>query len=94
MPTGTATPQSTAINPLRRTDRMRKIGMPNRRTRSSLSPLFSKVGIDADGRSVYTTSNGVPVPHPYITQRAGLDGPLLLQDFHLIDLLSHFDRER
>ena len=44
--------------------------------------------------SVYTTSNGVPVPHPYATQRAGFDGPLLLQDFHLIDLLSHFDRER
>jgi catalase len=44
--------------------------------------------------STYTTSNGVPVPHPYQVQRAGLDGPLLLQDFHLIDLLSHFDRER
>ncbi|KAE8538417.1 hypothetical protein D1P53_004771 [Cryptococcus gattii VGV] len=43
---------------------------------------------------VYTTSNGVPVPHPYATQRAGVNGPLLLQDFHLIDLLSHFDRER
>ncbi|CRK30959.1 hypothetical protein BN1723_003708 [Verticillium longisporum] len=42
----------------------------------------------------YTTSNGVPVPHPYETQRAGENGPLLLQDFHLIDLLSHFDRER
>jgi len=36
----------------------------------------------------------VPVPHPYETQRAGENGPLLLQDFHLIDLLSHFDRER
>jgi catalase len=34
------------------------------------------------------------MPHPYMTQRAGVDGPLLLQDFHLIDLLSHFDRER
>lgn len=45
-------------------------------------------------RSVYTTTNGVPMPHPYMTQRAGVDGPLLLQDFHLIDLLSHFDRER
>lgn len=28
------------------------------------------------------------------TQRVGPNGPLLLQDFHLIDLLSHFDRER
>ena len=43
---------------------------------------------------VYSTSNGVPIPHPYETQRAGANGPLLLQDFHLIDLLSHFDRER
>ena len=43
---------------------------------------------------LYTTSNGVPVPHPYETQRVGTNGPLLLQDFHLIDLLSHFDRER
>src|SRR5271156_754768 len=39
-------------------------------------------------------SNGVPMPHPYETQRAGENGPLLLQDYHLIDLLSHFDRER
>ena len=39
-------------------------------------------------------SNGAPYAHPYMTQRAGTDGPLLLQDFHLIDLLSHFDRER
>jgi len=44
--------------------------------------------------TVYTTSNGVPYPHPYETQRVGENGPLLLQDFHLIDLLSHFDRER
>ncbi|KAL8788039.1 MAG: hypothetical protein Q9195_007505 [Heterodermia aff. obscurata] len=43
---------------------------------------------------LYTTSNGVPMPHPYETQRVGTNGPLLLQDFHLIDLLSHFDRER
>ena len=44
--------------------------------------------------TLYTTSNGVPMPHPYETQRAGANGPLLLQDFHLIDLISHFDRER
>ncbi|KAE9365880.1 catalase-domain-containing protein [Stipitochalara longipes BDJ] len=44
--------------------------------------------------TIYTTANGVPMPHPYETQRVGENGPLLLQDFHLIDLLSHFDRER
>jgi catalase len=44
--------------------------------------------------TIYTTSNGAPYPHPYETQRVGENGPLLLQDFHLIDLLSHFDRER
>lgn len=44
--------------------------------------------------TIYSTSNGVPMPHPYEAQRAGSNGPLLLQDFHLIDLLSHFDRER
>jgi catalase len=43
---------------------------------------------------VYATSNGVRYPHPYETQRVGDNGPLLLQDFHLVDLLSHFDRER
>jgi catalase len=44
--------------------------------------------------TLYATSNGVPYPHPYETQRVGNNGPLLLQDFHLVDLLSHFDRER
>ena len=45
-------------------------------------------------KTLYTTSNGATMPHPYETQRVGENGPLLLQDFHLIDLLSHFDRER
>lgn len=45
-------------------------------------------------KPVYTTSNGCPVQHPEEFQRIGQNGPLLLQDFHLIDLLAHFDRER
>ncbi|CAK7903302.1 catalase T [[Candida] anglica] len=45
--------------------------------------------------AVYSTSNGVPYQgHPYGAQTAGPGGPLLLQDFHLIDELSHFDAER
>ncbi|KAL8641588.1 MAG: hypothetical protein Q9226_008615 [Calogaya cf. arnoldii] len=42
---------------------------------------------------VYTTSNGCPVPKPEGSLNIG-GGPLLLQDFHLIDLLAHFNRER
>lgn len=45
-------------------------------------------------KPVYTTSNGCPVEDPEAFQRVGQNGPLLLQDFHLIDLLAHFDRER
>ncbi|KIJ60733.1 hypothetical protein HYDPIDRAFT_31956 [Hydnomerulius pinastri MD-312] len=44
--------------------------------------------------AVYTTSTGAPVGEPYAAQRLGTVGPLLLQDFHHIDLLAHFDRER
>ncbi|KAI5927539.1 catalase Cat [Camillea tinctor] len=43
---------------------------------------------------VYTTSNGRPVTFATASQTVGHRGPILLQDFHLIDLLAHFDRER
>ncbi|ETI23416.1 hypothetical protein G647_05218 [Cladophialophora carrionii CBS 160.54] len=43
---------------------------------------------------VYTTSNGRPVTFATASQTVGPHGPILLQDFHLIDLLAHFDRER
>ncbi|KAK9460442.1 catalase-like domain-containing protein [Lipomyces oligophaga] len=49
---------------------------------------------DSDNAPTYTASNGCPVFNPRASQRVGTDGPLLLQDFHLIDLLAHFDRER
>ena len=45
--------------------------------------------------AIYTTSNGAPHPgSPYSAERIGPNGPLLLQDFHMIDVLAHFDRER
>jgi catalase len=43
---------------------------------------------------VYTASNGRPVTTATASQTIGCRGPVLLQDFHLIDLLAHFDRER
>ncbi len=44
--------------------------------------------------SVLTTSNGNPVDDNQNSLTAGEYGPILLQDFHLIDKLSHFDRQR
>jgi catalase len=64
---------------------------------TAIGDFFRSYAEDRNAKSqdtVYTTSNGVPYPHPYETQRAGENGPLLLQDHHLVDLLSHFDRER
>ncbi|KAK9451748.1 catalase-like domain-containing protein [Limtongia smithiae] len=52
------------------------------------------VTTDSPDAETYTASNGCPVFNPRASQRLGVNGPLLLQDFHLIDLLAHFDRER
>jgi catalase len=40
------------------------------------------------------TSNGAPVDSLTASMTAGMNGPIVLQDFTLIDHLSHFDRER
>ncbi|SCU90332.1 LAMI_0E01618g1_1 [Lachancea mirantina] len=50
---------------------------------------------DANSNLVYTLENGIPYSHhPYGAQYARPEGPLLLQDTHLIETLAHFDRER
>lgn len=41
-----------------------------------------------------TTSNGAPVDSLTASMTAGPRGPIVLQDFVLLDHLSHFDRER
>jgi catalase len=41
-----------------------------------------------------TTSNGAPVDSFTASMTAGRQGPIVLQDFVLLDHLSHFDRER
>ncbi len=48
-----------------------------------------------NSKRVFAESNGAEYKHhPYGSLSAGPGGPLLLQDFHLIDSLAHFDRER
>nr|AZL94526.1 catalase [Nephromyces sp. MMRI]AZL94527.1 catalase [Nephromyces sp. MMRI]AZL94528.1 catalase [Nephromyces sp. MMRI] len=46
------------------------------------------------GRPVITTSTGQPVDDNQNSITAGTYGPVLISDFHLIDKLAHFDRER
>ncbi|KAI1314753.1 hypothetical protein EDD11_001768 [Mortierella claussenii] len=44
--------------------------------------------------NILTTNNGNPVDDNQNSMTAGEFGPVLLQDFHLLDKLAHFDRER
>ena len=41
-----------------------------------------------------TTGFGRPVDNDLNSLTAGPQGPLLMQDVHLLDKLGHFDRER
>lgn len=41
-----------------------------------------------------TTNQGIPVSDNQDSLTVGERGPVLLQDFHLIEKLAHFDRER
>lgn len=47
-----------------------------------------------DPKNVMTTSAGTPVDDNQNSLTCGEFGPILLQDFHLIDKLMHFDKER
>ncbi|EGG02269.1 uncharacterized protein MELLADRAFT_38712 [Melampsora larici-populina 98AG31] len=46
------------------------------------------------GSVIYTRSNGQAYAQPTATQRVGEDGPVLLQDIHLIENLASLVRER
>ena len=43
---------------------------------------------------IITTSNGTPIEDNQNSLTGGEFGPILIQDFNLIDKLAHFDRER
>jgi len=45
-------------------------------------------------RPTLTTGNGAPVADNQNSLSAGARGPLLLQDYHLIEKLAQFNRER
>jgi catalase len=45
-------------------------------------------------RRILTTESGAPVADNQNSQTAGADGPVLLQDQHLIEKLARFNRER
>ncbi len=45
-------------------------------------------------RPLFTTAHGSPVHDDNNSLSAGPDGPLLLQDYQLVDKLARFDRER
>jgi catalase len=45
-------------------------------------------------RRILTTESGAPVADNQNSQTAGVDGPVLLQDQHLIEKLARFNRER
>ena len=47
-----------------------------------------------ENERIITTSNGDPVHDNQHSMTAGARGPVLLQDFHLIDKLASFDAER
>lgn len=43
-------------------------------------------------RKTLTTSSGMPIDNNQHSQTAGARGPVLIQDFALIDKLAKFDR--
>jgi len=48
----------------------------------------------SEKKKILTTNFGTPVDDDQNTMTAGIPGPALLQDIHLIEKLAHFDRER
>ena len=48
----------------------------------------------AKGKKTLTTAFGIPVADDQNSLTAGVRGPVLMQDVHLLEKLGHFDRER
>ena len=50
--------------------------------------------VDTTKKQLITTSIGTPFDDNQNSLTAGPNGPILLQDFNLLDKLAHFARER
>ncbi len=48
----------------------------------------------SEEKKVLTTAFGIPVGDDLNSMTAGVRGPVLMQDVHLLEKLAHFDRER
>jgi len=59
---------------------------------ASIEPL-DRVRVDSSGQRL-TTNQGVPVADNQNSLKAGVRGPVLLEDFILREKLTHFDHER
>src|SRR5438128_1738323 len=66
---------------------------------ATLAPAFLAVmgvahAAPMNANATLTKENGAPVADNQRSQSAGPGGSVLLQDFHLIEKLARFDRER
>ena len=59
-----------------------------------LAAAVMAAAIAFGGAKTLTTNGGVPVGDNQNSKRAGSNGPVLLEDIHLVEKLASFDRER
>ncbi|MFF3006760.1 catalase [Kitasatospora sp. NPDC057940] len=71
---------------------------PDQRAPLPLSPTGRDIGVPADAAAqnggYLTTAQGVRLPDSDHSLKAGPRGPVLLQDHHLREKITHFDHER
>jgi len=62
--------------------------------RDSASNQLAAYAQENGGHKTLTTSNGAPTDTLTASMTAGAKGPIVLQDFTLVDHMAHFDHER
>lgn len=56
--------------------------------------MFKEIYMKDENKNILTTNYGTPVENDQHSLTVGRDGPVLLEDFVLLEKLGHFDRER